>query len=156
MEESAQGNIFTELLNRFVKPWRKWSFVLYFVLIILLFGGMGVIVSIVDGIKSKTIEGIVSNIMTYSLALLVPACITIILQLFISAKNKVSLVIISFVGVSIISLVAWTHNIYVAVGCIVLAWFFWVVANSDNVFLDDKAFEEKIKKEMGQHGKDWD
>ena len=32
----------------------------------------------------------------------------------------------------------------------VIAWFFWVVANADNVFLDDEAYDENIKRNVNE------
>ena len=88
-----KNNIFQELWYRLKMPWTI-SFTLYFLFVIIIFGGLGVILSLIyctDNLKLN----ISSNLMTYSIALLVPACITILLQYFPKAQNRVSLVILS-------------------------------------------------------------
>lgn len=147
-------NIFKELKEKFMKPW-KVSFVLYFVFIIILFGGMGVIVALVNAFKSGKWDGIPLSLMTYSLALLVPACITILLQYLPLAKNKVSLVILSIAILVVTSLMAFFNSFVIAIICIFLAWFFWIIANSENEYLDDDAYDKSIKQDLVEHGKDW-
>lgn len=150
----ASSNIFKELKERFLKPW-KVSFLLYFVFIIVLFGGMGVIVTLFKAREGRNWDGIPLSIMTYSLALLVPACITLLLQYLPLAKNKVSLVILSIVILVVTSLMAFYNSLVMAIICMLLAWFFWIIANSDNEYLDDDAYDRSIKQDLVEHGKDW-
>ena len=155
MEDLTESNIYNELKDRFLKPWGILSFKLYFFIIIILFGGMGVIVSIYRAFMEGNWDGIPLNWMTYSLALLVPACIAILLQYLPSAKNKVSLVILSIAVLVGTSLMAFTEKIIVAIICMLLAWFFWIIANSDNTYLDDNAYDKGIKQDLDGHGKNW-
>lgn len=155
MEDMTEPNIYSELKERFLRPWAILSFKLYFFIIIILFGGMGVIVSIYKAFRENNWDGIPLNLMSYSLALLVPACIAIFLQYLPTAKNKVSLVILSITVLVVTSLMAFTENLIAAVICTLLAWFFWIIANSDNTYLDDNAYDKGIKQDLDEHGKNW-
>ncbi len=156
MKDIMKHNIYSELKGRFLRPWSTHSFILYFLIIIILFGGMGVIVSICNAINTDNWESVSLNLMTYSLALLVPSCISILLQYLPVAKNKVSLVIL-IIGILVItSLIAFAGNLIIAIICMFFAWFFWVIANSDNTYLDDNAYDNSIKQDLEEHGKNWD
>jgi hypothetical protein len=153
-------NIFNELLIRLRKPWKKTSFTLYFILVVVLFGGIGVIMSLFfDNDPNKS--GFISNLMTYSIALSVPACIAILLQYFPKAENKVSLVLLSvsllLIQVIVIFIFYFLDKgqFLVASLSTVLSWVFWVIANADNVFLDDEAYDENINRNVNELGEQW-
>lgn len=152
-----KSNIFQELWYRLKKPWTI-SFTLYFLFVIIIFGGLGVILSLIyctDNLKLN----ISSNLMTYSIALLVPACITILLQFFPKAQNRVSLVILS-VAVLVIEgfIIHWSYSgaIIASILSTILAWVFWVIANADEIYLNDQSYDYKIKEDIKEHAKNWD
>ena len=151
---NPSSNIFAELKERIVKPWTI-SFTLYFILVIVIFGGMGVLVAIKESISKNDWNGFPLTLMTYSLAILVPAGITIILHYFPQAKNKVSLVLVCLCVLVVTALFASVNSIICASFFVILAWVFWVIANADNIELNDNAYSEKIKKGLMDHGKDW-
>ena len=105
---------------------------------------------------------VADNMMTYSIALSIPACITIILQYFPKAENQVSLIIsiISLLLIEVVVIVLFVvinsdWKFHIAVLGIVLSWIFWTIANSDNKYLDDKSYRQTIKDDLEKHGKDW-
>ena len=104
---------------------------------------------------------VADNMMTYSIALSIPACITIILQYFPKVKNKVSLIVsilsLLLIDVAVIGFFLFFNSwkFIIAVISIVLAWFFWVIANSDNKYLDDKSYNQTIEEDLLKHGKGW-
>lgn len=151
----ASSNIFSELKDSFIKPWKTLSFKLYFFFVIVLFGGMGVIVALYNAIKDKQWEGFAMNLITYSLAILVPAFISIFLQYYPISKNKVSLAILIVVIAVATPLLALWNSILIAIICVILAWVFWIIANSENALLDDDAYDKSIKQDLVEHGKDW-
>ena len=155
-----KNNIFQELWYRLKKPWTI-SFTLYFLFVIIIFGGLGVILSLIyctDNLKLN----ISFNLMTYSIALLVPACITILLQYFPKSQNKVSLVILS-VAVLVIEgfIIHWSYSgaiiasIIASILSTILAWVFWVIANADEIYLNDQSYDYKIKEDIKEHAKNW-
>lgn len=151
-----KNNIFQELWLRLKTPWTT-SFLLYFIFVIIIFSGLGVILSLLyctDNIKLN----ISSNLMTYSIALLVPACITILLQFFPKAHNRVSLVILS-VAVLVIEgfIIHWSYSgaIIASIISTILAWVFWIIANAEEIYLNDQSYDEKIKKDIKEHAKNW-
>lgn len=97
--------------------------------------------------------------MTYSIALLVPACIAILLQYFPKAQNRVSLVILS-VAVLVIEgfIIHWSYSgaIIASILSTILAWVFWVIANADEIYLNDQSYDYKIKEDIKEHAKNWD
>ena len=149
-------NIFQELWDRFKKPWNI-SFRLYFIFVIIIFGGLGVILSLIyctDNLKLN----ISSNLMTYSIALLVPACITILLQYLPKAQNKVSLVILIVAALVIEGfIIHWSYSgaIIASILSTILAWVFWVIANADEIYMNDQSYDNKIKEDIKEHAKNW-
>lgn len=164
-------NIFQEYWLRFKKPWCI-AFKIYLVLVVVLLGGLGVLFSIFSSLEvSDSIENvsikehlISSNLSTYSIALLIPAVISILLS-FHDLKNKVSSTLVSVfivllsIGLLILSVNREVYSIYAAIISFLLALFFWVIANHDNEYLNDESFEMMVKRKMQQnHNKDgeWD
>lgn len=156
-----EENIFAELRFRLISPWKKLGFTLYFLLVVILFGGIGVIMSFFfDDNFNGT--GYISNLMTYSIALSIPACITILIQYYPKAINKLSLVILCIslliIQVIVIFIFYFVDNgqLPVAILSTILSWIFWVIANSDNEYLDDKTYSQTIKDDIEKgHGKSW-
>lgn len=154
---SDNNKIFKELIDRFKAPWHKMSFVLYFIIVIVVLSGLGYLLPIIfkDG---NVMQDITENLMTYSISLLVPAFISVLLKYFPRSKNKVSLIIITvFLLVVEGFIISYSYNGYIvfSVLSVLIAWFFWVIANSDNVFLDDEAYDENIYKKVNEHGENW-
>ncbi|MCI1741549.1 MAG: hypothetical protein LKI18_04110 [Prevotella sp.] len=155
MEED--GNIFQELLGRFKEPWCP-SFVMYLILIIIGLGGIGIWLPLLKDGYSLT--SLITNIVSYSCALIAPAMLSIILSI-ISTKHKVSLalVIIGMV-VFVSSAVLYTvfrNSIVTAMLCALLAIVAWIIANYDNPELNDTKFNisENIKKNSQKFSKNW-
>lgn len=154
-------SFFKELWERLKYPWKITSFVLYFIFVIIVFGGVGIWLSFFQK-SSILLYHVADNMMTYSIALSIPACITIILQYFPKAENQVSLIIsiisLLLIEVGVIVLFATINSdwkFYIAALGIVLSWIFWTIANSDNKYLDDKSYRQTIKDDLEKHGKDW-
>ena len=165
-------NIFQEYWLRFRKPWCV-AFSIYLILVVVILGGLGVLFSIFSSsleinnttedisIKEHLIS---SNLSTYSIALLIPAVISILLSFF-ELINKVSSTLVSIfivllsIGLLVLSVNRETYSIYVAIFSFLLALFFWVIANHDNEYLSDESFEMMVKRKMQQnHNKEgeWD
>ena len=149
--------IFQELIDRFKAPWHKTSFVLYFIIVIVVLSGLGYLLPIIFK-KPNLLQDVTENLMTYSISLLVPAFISVLLKYFPQSKNKVSLIIITvFLLVLEGFIISYTYDGYIvfSIFSVLIAWFFWVIANSDNVFLDDEAYDAKINKKVNEHGENW-
>ena len=99
MEEDFK-TIFHELAYKFKKPWTELSFVLYFIIVIVVFGGLGVILFFfqepID--QSNTNLCTSQNLLTYSIALLVPAFVSMLAEYLPKSKKKFSLIIIQYFG----------------------------------------------------------
>ena len=39
---------------------------------------------------------------------------------------------------------------------VIVAWIYWIIANSTNRTLDDKSYSQTIKEEVAKHGQKWD
>lgn len=159
MDEEVKKNIFMEFWQLFLKPWHSGSFVAYFVIVIVLISGCGVILSLVQS-KFAIDSNVVSNLFTYSVALLVPIIIRII-QMIMRFDKKVSM-ILTMVVVAILEilLMIWigfdNTAIMPAIISTIVAWFFWVIVNSDNDYLFDDAFDMILKNDITKkHGQNW-
>ena len=160
MGKEGNNNIFKEFWQLFLKPWKSGSFIAYFVIVIVLISGCGVILSLVQS-KFKVDSSVVGNLFTYSVALLVPIIIRII-QMIMRFDKKVSMILtIVVVAIIEILLMIWigfnNTAILPAIISTIITWFFWVVVNSDNDYLFDDAFDKILKKDIAKkHGQAWD
>lgn len=160
MGEEVKNNIFKEFWQLFLKPWKSGSFIAYFVIVIVLISGCGVILALVQS-NFKVNSSVVSNLFTYSVALLVPIIIRII-QMIMRFDKKFSLILTMVVVATIeILLILWVgfNNTALTPAIIstIIAWFFWVVVNFDNDYLFDDAFDKILKKDIAKkHGQAWD
>ena len=156
-ENKDNNKIFKELIDRFKSPWNKTSFVLYFVIVIVVLSGLGYLLPIIFH-KTNVMQDVTENLMTYSISLLVPAFISVLLKYYPKSKNKVSLIIITvFLLVVEGFIISYSYHgwLFFSIVSTVIALFFWVVANADNVFLDDEAYDENINKNVNELGKQW-
>lgn len=157
--DPREMNIVEELWHRLCKPWCT-SFTLHFVLMVVIIGGLGIILSVFDYfMRDSQAWNITENIISYSLALVIPSTIPI-LQSSNKTNKKVSLIEVTIfffilipLGISIVSYVFRLSILPII--CMVISWCVWIIANYENGDLNDSSFEEKIKKETRKHGKDW-
>lgn len=153
-------SIFHELAHKFKRPWTELSFVLYFLLVIVLFGGLGVILFFFQPQSENNVYLNTSqNLLTYSIALLVPAFVTMLAQYLPSSRKKLSLIII-IVSVLVIEgfMVCWCYfsgALCAAIISTLLAWFFWVVVNCDNIYLKDETYDNNIREGASKLSKNW-
>lgn len=152
-------NLLQELLSRLTKPWRKSGFGFYFVVVVILFGGIGIWLSIYRG-GENVLSNVSDNMFTYSIALFVPAFISIVLPPMFNLKHKLSWVVLIFLMLFVeIVLVVWSERmkdcILPAIISTLLSWAFWVIANCDNPSLWDKSYDKTIKDGEAKHGQGW-
>lgn len=155
--ENTKDGIFGELIERFKSPWKTKSFVLYFVFVIIILSGLGYLLPLVFHTK-EILQDITENLMTYSISLLVPAFISVLLKYYPKSKNKVSLIIITvFLLVVEGFIISYSYRGFLIFSIIstLIAWFFWVIANADNVFLNDEAYDENITRNVNELGEQW-
>lgn len=158
MNTEQKYNVFKEHKDRFLKPWCH-SFALYFGGIIIILGGIGVLVSIFSG---NDIMSITSNLSTYSIALLAPAIISISLSAH-KSKYQVSWNIVTALVLLTAALLLYlSHGDNSLISIIsssistLIAWAYWIIANYDNISLNDEAFHEKITTEIKEnHATNW-
>ena len=148
---------FCEFYER-IKHVAIFSFVLYFLVVVILLGGAGVWIPVVQNCKSG-MSSLSNNMMTYSCSLMAPSAISLLLS-FLKYKHKVSLVLIVFLAALLVfSLVGYSfissNPLGLAIMCVVLSLLFWILANYDNIELDDKKFNENIKKNVDKYQSNW-
>ena len=149
-------NIIYELLHRIKNPW-CWSFTLYFIIVIIIFGGIGVWLPIWKEGQIK-VASLAINMITYSCALIVPAVVSIMLSMR-NYKNKVSLVLFVSLVLLVVAITVgcsvFAESLLAAIVCLVLSLLFWVIANYDNVELNDGKYNESIKAKSQQLSSNW-
>jgi hypothetical protein len=155
-----ERKFFQELQYRLLRPWNS-AFFGYFVLIVIVFAGFGVIFSIFNAIGSQQDNGIIvaQNLATYFMAILASSIID--LNISWEIENRVSFLIYSFLVFIIgVLILLWTYSIKsnyafipAIIGCL-LSWFVWILANACNEKLSDENFYNKMRGK-GKHGKTW-
>ena len=156
MEDDVK-NIFQELYEMFKKPW-SIGFGLYFTLIVVILNGLGVLCAFCFN-KETLISSISQNLAIYSIALFAPSLIALFLQLSQNLiHNKVSFSIISIAlltGEIYAIPIAYQGNILFAIVSTLIAWFYWIIANRDNEYLNDESFDNLIKNNSKKYENRW-
>ena len=96
MEHPSFSEIFKDLYIKSIEPCKEPSFVLYFIFMVVVFGGIGVLLSLWQYINGEPLMYVSQNMMTYAVALSVPAALTIFLHIIPHSDYKVSHIIITF------------------------------------------------------------
>lgn len=76
MEHPNFLDIIRDLYLKSIEPCKEPSFVLYFIFMVVIFGGNGVILSLWQCINGEPLRYVSQNMMTYAVALSVPAALT--------------------------------------------------------------------------------
>lgn len=105
MEHPNFLEIIRDLYLKSIEPCKEPSFVLYFIFMVVIFGGIGVILSLWQCINGEPLRYVSQNMMTYAVALSVPAALTIFLHIIPHSDYKVSHTIITL-SVLILQIVA--------------------------------------------------
>lgn len=160
MEHPNFSEIFKDLYLRIIEPCKEPSFVLYFIFMVVIFGGIGVFLSLFQYYQEEPLKYVSQNMMTYAVALSVPAALTIFLHIIPHSDYKVSHIIM-ILSVLILQIIAvcfsfWDGHIIVAIVCTIISWIYWILANSCNSSLGDKSYHSQIKKDLQNHGSKWD
>lgn len=141
---------------RLKKPWCT-SFTLYFIICVIRFGSVGIWLPICRDSKINE-SSLIMNIITYSCALIIPACVSIILSM-LKFKNKVSLILLAILMLCLISVTVgfsiFKDSFLDAIICLVISLLLWVIANCDNSEMNDDKFNESIKEGTKSVSKDW-
>jgi peptidoglycan/LPS O-acetylase OafA/YrhL len=155
-----EHNFFQELKHRLIKPWNT-AFLGYFLLIVIVFGGFGVLYSCFEVAHSKEDDDILvaQNLATYFMAILASSIID--LNISWEIENRVSILIYSMlffvVGLMILICTYSIENNYAFIPAVVgtaLSWVVWILANADNERLSDENFYNNMRGK-GKHGTHW-
>lgn len=160
MEHPNFSEILKDLYLKIIEPCKEPSFVLYFIFMVVIFGGIGVFLSLYQYFQEEPLKYVSQNMMTYAVALSVPAALTIFLHIIPHSDYKVSHIIM-ILSVLILQIIAvcfsfWDDHIIVAIFCTIISWIYWILANSCNSSLGDKSYHSQIKKDLQNHGSKWD
>ena len=98
--------------------------------------------------------------MTYAVSISVPAALSIYLHVIPIQKHQVSHTIVTL-AVLLIQIIATCFSFVkgsmtFALLSVIIAWGYWIIANSTNRTLGDKSYSQTIKEEVAKHGQNWD
>jgi hypothetical protein len=156
-----EKNIFQEALDYFLLPWKQVAFWLYFVGIVIGFGGIGIWLCIYECAVSKEADmyKVSQNLGLYSMAIIAASIVD--LNLSTSFKNLASLniltVILLGVATVLFLLSYYIHSGYGMVPALLgifISLTVWVLANAENEKLNDSKFYDKMRGEI--HGRTWE
>ncbi len=160
MEDSSinkknEIGVLRELGRMLKKPWCT-SFVLYLIFFIVFVNGASVLCAFIDN-NAFSKDDVSKSLAFYSISILVPSILTLILELH-DIINKVSFSIICvmvLVAQIIIIPKAYSGSLLLAIIGTIISLVYWILANRDNVYYNDKSFNDSIKKKEEQHGRGW-
>ena len=144
-----------EQVERFKMPWKNFAFKSYFFWIVILFGGIGIGLTIFEEIRksSPDFNTISKSIATTFVAIIAASLVD--LNLSYNIKNVPSLIINSygFIGISILLLIlsfnvkgGW--SLMPAILGYIIAILIWILANADNDKLSDDSYLVNITKKV--------
>lgn len=155
-----------EWWEQFLSPWKKSGFALYFVIFVIVLGCVGIYLSIYRTIVEDSYSSwnIFENILTYSIALTMPASVNLILNSFYRTDKKVSLTICTIALFVILPLVLSVFSfllqnvmgVILSIICFLISLIVWVLANYDNSNLSDASYEKNIKSNVENNSKGWE
>ncbi len=151
----TEQNVFQMLWDRFKTPLNKPALYLYFLICIVGLSGSGIVLAI---IKDDNISGLPLNLSVYALTLLVPSAIAMINDLLDDQSNARSTILIClgmiFVAILLLTL-SFFDYIWAAGINVIMAWFFWIVANYNSKYLDDKSLGKEVKDNVKKLENNW-
>lgn len=148
-------NFINELLDRFKLPWKHFAFKSYFFWIVIMFGGIGIGLTIYEELRNSVthINIISKTIATTFVAIIASSLVD--LNLSYNIKNIPSLIInsIGFIAVSILLLILSFNlngnwSLLPAILGYLLALIIWILANADNDKLSDDSYLQNITRKV--------
>lgn len=154
MDELSKWKLLGEFISdRFRKPFKHPEFIIYFVLIIVGFGSIGIFSSIFSEFTVNVKErNIILSMSSYFLAIVSTGAVELLFIEDKIIKNAIRLLAIAFLALCILFLfiafkVGITPAFVISSLGIVLAWFVWWIANAVNANLcDDSLFTKMSSK----------
>jgi hypothetical protein len=148
---NALGNFFVE---RFMNPWKHPEFIIYFILILIVFGGVSIWFTIF--IESSKVcishNSIIVSIFGYAIPVISAGAVDLIFTQEKYLKNSIRLIAFCIVPLAILALLLCFNSNSIqgyifAILTTIVAWLVWWIANSDNANLcDNSFFQEQSKK----------
>jgi hypothetical protein len=144
-----------ELIDRFKLPWKHFAFKSYFIWIVIMFGGIGIGLTIYEELRnSVTHVNIISKTIATTFVAIIASSL-VDLNLSYNIKNVPSLIInsIGFIAVSILLLILSFNlngnwSLLPAISGYFLALIIWILANADNDKLSDDSYLQNITKKV--------
>ena len=158
-----QNSIFSELWVKFKNPWKHTSFKIYFVLFVLLFGGLDIYYSLEEQCRLNWVQPweVAKNMAAYGLTMIGASAVELVLSP--DFQNKKSMTYLAFFT-ALVALLLF-HNAYymqtkfslILAGInVVIGLIFWIVANTDNANLKEDPYLQEMKEETKLHGQSWE
>ena len=156
-----ERNFFQEIYHRFTRPWNT-AFFGYFLLIVIVFAGFGVVFSFFNAINSPLDDGVIvdQNLATYFMAILAASVID--LNISWEIENRVSFLIYSFlIFVLGVFILIWTYSIksdfafIPAILDCIISWLIWILAKATTETLSVEDCYNNMRGK-GKHGGNWD
>jgi hypothetical protein len=146
--ESKEFNFIKEIKSKFKKPWKQSAFIGYFVLSLIL--ALIAIFAPIFEIKDDYYRAITASISTFFLASIVSSIVD--LNLSFTTLNKASfsiytilVLVISMIVFMITFILSDFWRLFPSIFGFLLAFFIWVISNSDKDVFDDKKYAKKLK-----------
>lgn len=156
-----EKNVFQEALEYFLLPWKQTAFWLYFIGIVIGFGGIGIWLCIYECAVSKEDDmyKVSQNLGLYFIAIIAASIVD--LNLSTSFKNLASLNILTVIilGFTVVLFllsyyIRSEYGIIPAMVGVFISLLVWTLANAENEKLNDSKFYDKMH--GGSHGKSWE
>lgn len=156
-------SILSELWSKFKNPWQHDSFIIYFILFVLIFGGLDIYYSIWEQSNSKWTQPweIARNMAAYGLTMIGASAVELVLSPDFQNKKSLTFLtlFISFLAGILFHITYFWQNNYslILAGInVFIGIIFWIISNSDNSNLREEPFLQDMKEETSLHGKTWE
>lgn len=139
--------------GRTTSPFDHPEFILYFILVIVGFGAIGVWSSFLGHEKGSVFNhtNLINNIASFSIAIIAGGSIELMFTENKYIKNTLSFITLSIIAISVVSFMVLfnTNNLYLyflAIPFGIISLYIWWIANADNANLTKNFFIEQSEK----------
>lgn len=159
MEENKWKKLAEFFYHRLKRPLKHPEFILYFLLVIVGIGAIGIYTAILgEEIPSNKKDYVISNMASYFLAIIATGSVELIFIQEVNIKRSILLVSIAaiFINTFLFFLSIKFSSFWFATPGLIIAVLIWWIANAENTNIIESTFSSKIREEAREmHGKNW-
>ena len=159
MDENKWKLLGVFLLNRLKNPIKHPEYFIYFILVIVGVGAIGVYSAIIKGsIPDNKMDFIIANMASYFLAIVATGSVELVLsnEKYIGRAIRLLAMFAVLINIALYFTSVAFSSVYISLTGVIIALLVWWIANAENTNIIEKSFDSQIRNEAYEtHGKNW-